>query len=110
MTEKSIKDGPQDQVLPMMEGVDRSCPGQLEVPTPREQKALAAMRAVKEQVKPLKDRLASLQDSGQDKESGEALRLKAELSRLKQDWDFWETERKAAARERMIILGHEERD
>jgi hypothetical protein len=93
----------------MLEDTERTCPGQLEVPTPREQKALAAMRAIKEAVKPLKERLASLQDSGQG-EGDDTLTIKGELARLKKDWDQWEAERKAAAKERMIILGHEEAD
>ncbi len=96
-------------VFPVMEDPARTCPGQLEIPTPREQKALAAMRAIKEQVKPLKERLASLEVSGQD-EGGEVIAVKTELGRLKKDWDLWEAERKAAAKERMIILGHEEPD
>ena len=45
MNGKSIKDEPHDRVLPMMKDSSESCPGQLEVPTPREQKALAAMRS-----------------------------------------------------------------
>lgn len=93
--------------FPVMEDPTQTCPGQLEVPTPREQKALAAMRAIKDQVRPLKDRLALLQDSGQG-EGDEALNVKGELARLKKAWDRWEAERKAAAKERMIILGHEE--
>jgi len=97
-----------DVSFPMMDDPERSCPGQLEVPTPREQKALAAMRSIKEEVKPLKERLTALKDSGGDAEIGEALRIRTELERLKKDWDSWETERKAAAKERMIILGHEE--
>jgi len=98
-----ISDGAQ---LPMMEDAGRTCPGQLEIPTPREQKALAAMRAIKEQVKPLKERLASQKSTAQSSRA-EALHVKEELARLKQDWDCWEAERKAAAKERMIILGHE---
>jgi hypothetical protein len=92
----------------MLEDTERTCPGQLEIPTPREQKALAAMRAIKDQVRSLKDRLASLEGSGRDKGGGEALGVKTELARLRKDWDLWEAERKAAAKERMIILGHEE--
>lgn len=99
---------PKGVSLPMMEDSAKSCAGQLEVPTPREQKALAAMRSIKEQVKPLKEQLAGLKASGQDEGDREVLRVKKELARLKKDWDFWETERKEAARERMIILGHEE--
>jgi len=93
-------------LFPLVEDLDRTCPGQLEVPTPREQKALAAMRAIKDQVRPLKDRLASLEGSGRGEDSA-TLDVKKELSRLKEAWDRWEAERKAAAKERMILLGHE---
>jgi chromosome segregation ATPase len=96
-----------DVSFPMADDAERTCPGQLEVPTPREQKALTAMREIKEQVKPLKERLNAIKHSGGDTE-GEALGIRTELERLKQDWDSWEAERKAAAKERMIILGHEE--
>jgi len=95
-----------DGLFPLMEDAGRTCPGQLEIPTPREQKALAAMRAIKEQVKPLKERMTSLEAAGQGS-FGEAGEIKNELARLKEDWDRWEAERKAAAKERMIILGHE---
>lgn len=105
--EKPMNNGLDDMVLPMMEDTNRTCPGQLEIPTPREQKALAAMRAIKDQVKPLKERLASLEKSDQGSGS-EAVNVKEELARLKEEWDRWEAERKAAAKERMIILGHEE--
>lgn len=98
-----------DALFPMMEDPGPTCAGQLEIPTPREQKALAAMRAVKEQVKPLKERLAALEKAGQGS-GGEAMTVREELARLKKDWDAWETERKAAAKERMIILGHEAPD
>jgi hypothetical protein len=107
MMNDSVKP-PDGASFPIMEDHARTCPGQLEIPTPREQKALAAMRAIKEQVKPLKERLASLEDSGRDEGGGEAFRVKTELARLKEDWDRWEAEQKAAAKERMIILGHEE--
>ncbi len=97
-----------DISFPMADDAERTCPGQLEVPTPREQKALAAMRAIKEQVKPLRERLNAIKDGGGDTEGSEALGIRTELERLKTDWDSWEAERKAAAKERMIILGHEE--
>ncbi len=93
--------------FPMVEEDGRPCPGQLEIPTLREQKALAAMRAIKEQVKPLKERLSSLEKT--DQGSGrEAVTVREELARLKGEWDAWETERRAAAKERMILLGHED--
>lgn len=107
MTDESVNKESDVMAFPMMEDLDRTCPGQLEIPTPREQKALAGMRAIKDRVRSLKDRLASLEGSGRD-EGREALGVKTELARLRKDWDLWEAERKAAAKERMIILGHEE--
>ena len=107
MNDQRERDGGPDYVFPIMEDPGQTCPGQLEVPTPREQKALAAMRAIKDQVRSLKERLASLESSGPN-EGGESLKVKTDLARLKGEWDRWEAERKAAAKERMIILGHEE--
>jgi hypothetical protein len=109
MIDKSADNDLMDRTLPMLEDTGQACPGQLEVPTPREQKALAAMRSIKEQVKPLKERLASFDTS--DQASGEeALKAKGELDRLRGEWERWDAERRAAAKERMIILGHEEAD
>ena len=109
MIDKSADNDPRDRTLPMMEDTGQTCPGQLEIPTPREQKALAAMRSIKDQVKPLKERLASLEGSGEGA-GQEGMKVKGELDRLKGEWDGWEAERRAAAKERMIILGHEEAD
>lgn len=91
-----------------MENQDRTCPGKMEVPTPKEQEALAAMKSIKERVRALKKRLSSLDVSDRDQDSGEILTVQNELVRLKVDWNKWEEKRKAAAKERMIILGHEE--
>jgi len=109
MNDKTGKDKPDDRLFPIVENSPRTCPGQMEIPTPREQKALTAMRAIKERVKPLKERLISLEESGRA-QPGEVTDVKEELARLKQEWDRWERERQEAARERMIILGHEEPD
>lgn len=91
-----------------MENPDRTCPGRMEVPTEKEREALEAMKSIKEQVRALKKRLASLHTSDSGEEADEILAKKNELERLKVDWDKWEEKRKAAAKERMIILGHEE--
>gem|GEM_PF-1009875 len=107
----NASDKPSDGAwFPIMEDSARTCAGQLEIPTPREQKALSAMRAIKDQVRSLKERLASLEGSARDGGGDEAIRVKTELAGLRDDWDLWEAERKAAAKERMIILGHEEAD
>ena len=94
--------------LPVVENPDRTCPGKMEVPTEKETEALGAMKSIKEQVRALKKRLASLNASGRDEDAGEIHTVENELARLKVDWNRWEEKRKAAAKERMIILGHEE--
>ena len=94
--------------LIVMENQNRACPGKMEVPTPKEQEALAAMKSIKERVRALKNRLASLHVSDSDEGADEILTKENELARLKVDWNRWEEKRKTAAKERMIILGHEE--
>jgi len=86
-----------------------SCPGKLEVPTPEEREALSAMRSIKERVRALKKRLTELKDSGHDEGTGEMSELEKELSHLKMEWDNWDEKRQEAAKERMILLGHEEK-
>ena len=85
-----------------------SCPGKIEVPTERERKALAEMKSIKERVRELKALLAEsdIQEGGTDVH--EKTELKKEMERLRDEWGKWETERKEAAKERMIALGHEE--
>jgi hypothetical protein len=84
-----------------------SCQGKLEVPTEKEREALAAMKSIKEEVRALKKRLTPLKASGRDETTGEILELEKELAHLKVDWDKWEQKRQMAAKERMILLGHE---
>ena len=84
-----------------------SCQGKLEVPTEKEREALAAMKSIKEEVRVLKKRLTALKASGRDETAGEILELEKELAHLKVEWDKWEQKRRRAAKERMILLGHE---
>lgn len=84
------------------------CPGKIQVPTEKEQEALSAMKSIKERVRELKGQLAATQTRGTDPNSDEAISLNRELSRLKSEWEEWEEKRAAAAKERMIILGHEQ--
>ena len=84
-----------------------SCQGKVEVPTEKEREALSAMKSIKESVRALKKRLAALKASGRDETTGEILELEKELANLKVDWDKWEQKRQKAAKERMILLGHE---
>ena len=81
------------------------CGGKPKVPSDKETEALAAMKAIKEKVRDLKDRRAVMATN--DK-SGDMASIEKELARLKADWEMWEGKRAAAARERMILLGHEE--
>ena len=85
----------------------KSCQGKLEVPTEKEREALAAMKSIKEEVRALKKRLTALKASGCDETAGEILELEKELAHLKVDWDKWEQKKQKAAKERMILLGHE---
>jgi chromosome segregation ATPase len=85
-----------------------SCPGKIEVPTDKEKEALAAMKSIKERVRELKKLLASLNTSNSDENPREIVELKEELGRLKSEWNKWEEKRERAAKERMILLGHEE--
>ena len=94
--------------LHVVEGPHRTCPGKVEVPTEKEREALGAMKSIKERVRALKKRLASLNASDSDEKTDEILTVENELARLKVDWNRWEEKREAAAKERMIILGHEE--
>jgi chromosome segregation ATPase len=81
------------------------CAGAVEVPTRREQEALNKLRAIKTKVRELKrardERGDALADQVRDA-------IERELHHLKEEWNRWEEEREEAARERMILLGHEE--
>ncbi len=82
---------------------------QIEVPTEDELIALKAMRNIKDRVRKLKKRLSEIANSEVEKEADETRELKKEIAQLKVDWIEWEEKRKIAARQRMILLGHEER-
>jgi ABC-type phosphate transport system auxiliary subunit len=85
-----------------------TCPGKIEIPTEKEKQALAALKSIKERVRAIKKRLGKLEGSGSDSHGAERSNLEEELKALKTDWDAWEERRKKAAKERMILLGHEE--
>ena len=78
---------------------DQSCKVS-QVPTEDEMEALKAMRAIKDRVRDLKNRI----DGSPESVPG----LENEMARLKAEWNEWEEKRKDAARKRMILLGHEE--
>ncbi len=85
-----------------------SCCKKMEVPSDDEVVALNAMKAIKERVRNLKTRLSEISSSHKGEDKAEALELKKEVLALKAQWNDWEEKRKRAAKERMILLGHEE--
>ncbi len=85
-----------------------ACPGKIEVPTEKEREALGAMKLIKERVRAVKKRLRSLSASDSSESEEDVMKLEEELVKLKADWNRWEEKRQKAAKERMILLGHEE--
>ncbi len=80
------------------------CAGTIEVPTKREQQALSELKVIKTRVRELKPARGENGEVSPDQRRA----IERELHHLKQEWNRWEEERKEAARERMILLGHEE--
>ncbi|MBW1830012.1 MAG: hypothetical protein JRI74_11405 [Deltaproteobacteria bacterium] len=96
------KDLPQD-ALP-----SASCPGQIELPTPKERESLDAMRSIKENARELKKRLRLLKSSGTEENAGRVPELEEELAVLQKEWEKLEKKWKADVRGRMVYLGHDE--
>ncbi len=94
---------------PITKRLTPTCPGKIEVPTEKEREALLTMKSIKERVRKLKGHLAQIKTSCEDEDRKKIGELEKELARLKEDWTRWEEKRKLAAKERMILLGHEER-
>lgn len=86
-------------------GCEKSC-AKVEVPTKEEVTALSAMREIKDRVRALKKRRAELSSHKQG-EADELSAIEREMAQLKMRWEKWEEKRKRAAKERMILLGHE---
>jgi hypothetical protein len=85
-----------------------TCTGKIRVPTEAETAILAEMKSIKEQGRELKRRLNELAVSGSHADSNEVPVLKEALVRFKEEWERLDRKRRAAARERMVQLGHEE--
>jgi len=75
--------------------------GPVEVPTEKEKEALDALRGIKLRVREIKAGL----EAAEEKEP-----LERELDSLREAWETWRRRRDAAARERMVMLGHEDPD
>ncbi|MFH1350099.1 MAG: hypothetical protein ABII26_04100 [Pseudomonadota bacterium] len=85
------------------------CCKQVEVPTEDEIMALNALRRIKDRVRKLKKQLSHVSSLEEDAGGKESRGVEEEIARLKTEWKSWEEKRKEATRERMILLGHEER-
>ena len=83
------------------------CKG-VDVPSDDEVEALNAMKSIKLRVREIKKRISELSSTNKDEESHTKSALEEDLKRLKKEWDHWEEKRTKAAKERMILLGHEE--
>jgi hypothetical protein len=82
----------------------------IQVPTEEELAALNAMRAIRGEAKLLKERLKTLSDEKSTDSFPERIALQEKMDRFKVEWNGWEEKRKAAAKRRMVLLGHEEPD
>ena len=83
------------------------CKG-VEVPSDDEVEALNAMKSIKLRVRELKKRISEISSVEKNREANSLSALEQELARLKGEWNQWEEKRRKAAKERMILLGHEE--
>ena len=88
-------------------GCEKAC-GKVQVPTEEEVVALKALRAIKDRVRDLKKKRSELSSRKGSDGTEDLLALEREMADLKMKWEEWEERRKQAARERMILLGHEE--
>ncbi|MGB9617257.1 MAG: hypothetical protein ACP5M0_13970 [Desulfomonilaceae bacterium] len=82
--------------------------------TPEEEAILGRMRAIKQQARPIAERLKALEqaaqglssDRGSTKSDGEWATLNEALNRLRQDWKEWEQRLDEAIERKLILLGH----
>ncbi len=91
------------KTLPIVE-----CPGQVQVPTPKELASLDAMRDIKERVRRLKNERRNVVAKRSAESADYISALDYEMDRLKKKWKTVEGKWKADVQERMIYLGHEE--
>ena len=86
---------------------EKTCKG-IEVPTDDEVEALNAMKTLKFRVREIKKKISGISSDKKREDRSGLSRLERDLLMLKREWEQWEEKRKKAARERMILLGHEE--
>ena len=80
----------------------------IDVPTDDEVCALNELRCIKERVRELKKRISDLSDGLVAGTRDDLMILEKQMEDLKEEWLSWEEKRQQAAKERMIILGHEQ--
>jgi predicted RNase H-like nuclease (RuvC/YqgF family) len=102
-SEKTMADAPENEM-----SCGKGCQ-KVEVPSDDELRALNAMRGIKEKVRGLEKKISRV-GASTGREDDEIEHLESELERLKKEWQGWEEKRKQAARQRMILLGHESPD
>ncbi len=88
---------------------EKICEG-IDVPTDDEVEALSAMKALKLRVRALKKKLSDISSTDKEGETESLRALEKDLVQLKEEWDRWEDKRSKAARERMVLLGHEQEE
>jgi hypothetical protein len=80
----------------------------IDVPTEEEVNCLNELRCIKERVRELKKKISDLSAGLVAGTRDDLMDLEREMADLKEEWLSWEEKRQQAAKERMILLGHEE--
>ena len=80
----------------------------IDVPTEDEVCALNELRCIKERVRELKKKISDLSAGLVAGTRDDLMIMEKEMADLKEAWLSWEEKRQQAARQRMIILGHEQ--
>lgn len=88
---------------------EKICKG-IDVPTDNEVEALSAMKALKLRVREIKKKISDISLTSKKGKNESLLAWERDLVRLKKEWDRWDKKRRRAARERMVLLGHEEKE
>jgi hypothetical protein len=80
----------------------------IDVPTDEEVCALNELRCIKERMRDLKKKISDLSAGLVAGTRDDLMILETQMEDLKEEWLSWEEKRQQAAKERMIILGHEQ--
>ena len=80
----------------------------IDVPTDEEVCALNELRCIKERMRDLKKKISDLSAGLVAGTRDDLMILEKQMEDLKEEWLSWEEKRQQAAKERMIILGHEQ--